>query len=76
MNRRRYRISAPLGTASNRPGHDAGCGADGQQGVAAIKILDDRWTVVTQDGKLSAHYENTILVTDDGPEILTTIGDI
>lgn len=46
------------------------------QGVAAIKILDDRWTVVTQDGKLSAHYENTILVTDDGPEILTTIGDI
>lgn len=46
------------------------------QGVAAIKILDDRWTVVTQDGKLSAHYENTILVTDDWPEILTTIGDI
>jgi methionyl aminopeptidase len=46
------------------------------QGVAAIKILDDRWTVVTQDGKLSAHYENTILVTDDGPEILTTTGDI
>jgi methionyl aminopeptidase len=46
------------------------------QGVADIKVLKDRWTVVTLDGKLSAHYENTILVTDGEPEILTTTGDI
>lgn len=46
------------------------------QGAAAIRVLKDGWTVVTQDGKLSAHYENTILVTDGEPEILTTTGDI
>ncbi len=46
------------------------------QGVAAVKVLKDRWTVVTLDGKLSAHYENTILITDGAPEILTTTGDI
>ncbi len=33
--------------------------------------LDDEWTVVTADGSLSAHYENTIIITDDEPEILT-----
>lgn len=33
--------------------------------------LDDDWTVVTEDGSLSAHYENTILITDGEPEILT-----
>jgi methionyl aminopeptidase len=40
-------------------------------GKAGIKILDDGWTVVTIDGKNSAHYENTILITDGEPEILT-----
>lgn len=33
--------------------------------------LDDDWTVVTDDGSLSAHYENTVLITNDEPEILT-----
>lgn len=33
--------------------------------------LDDDWTVVTEDGSLSAHYENTVLITDGGPELLT-----
>ena len=33
--------------------------------------LDDDWTVVTADGSLSAHYENTVLITDGEPEILT-----
>lgn len=32
---------------------------------------DDEWTVVTYDGSLSAHYENTILITEGRPEILT-----
>jgi methionyl aminopeptidase len=37
----------------------------------AVKILKDGWTVVTADGKLAAHFEHTIAVTDDGPKILT-----
>lgn len=36
-----------------------------------VSVLDDEWTVVTDDGSLSAHYENTVLVTKDGYEILT-----
>jgi methionyl aminopeptidase len=40
-------------------------------GTGDVDWLDDDWTVVTADGSLSAHYENTILVTDGEPEILT-----
>ena len=40
-------------------------------GRADVEWLDDEWTVVTSDGSLSAHYENTILITDGEPEILT-----
>lgn len=40
-------------------------------GTWKVGWLDDEWTVVTLDGKKSAHYENTILVTDNGPEILS-----
>jgi len=40
-------------------------------GRAAVKILKDGWTVVTQDGSLSAHFEHTVLITDGKPEILT-----
>ena len=40
-------------------------------GEAAIYQLSDGWTVKTRDGKQSAHYENTILITDGEPEILT-----
>jgi methionyl aminopeptidase len=36
-----------------------------------VKMLNDGWTVVTQDGSLSAHFEHTVLVTEDEPEILT-----
>lgn len=42
-------------------------------GTAAVRVLDDGWTVVTQDGSLSAHYENTILITPSGYEILTQL---
>ena len=35
------------------------------------RVLDDGWTVVTEDGSLSAHFEHTIALTDDGPEVLT-----
>ena len=40
-------------------------------GSYEVKILKDRWTTVTADGTLSAHYENTVLITDGEPEILT-----
>lgn len=40
-------------------------------GQPAVKILNDGWTVVTQDGSLSAHFEHTILITEGEPEILT-----
>ena len=40
-------------------------------GTKEVEWLDDDWTVVTADGSLSAHYENTILITEGEPEILT-----
>jgi methionyl aminopeptidase len=40
-------------------------------GAAQVKILKDGWTVVTRDGSLSAHFEHTVLITVDGPEIMT-----
>ncbi|HXF09710.1 MAG TPA: type I methionyl aminopeptidase [Desulfuromonadaceae bacterium] len=40
-------------------------------GRPEVKILKDGWTVVTQDGSLSAHFEHTVLITDGEPEILT-----
>ena len=44
-------------------------------GTPGIRVLKDDWTVVTLDGKLAAHYENTVLITDGEPEILTVTGD-
>jgi len=43
------------------------------QGGQAVKVLSNKWTVVTIDGSLSAHYENTIAVTDDEPIVLTKL---
>ena len=40
-------------------------------GTAAVRLLDDGWTVVTADGMASAHFEHTVLITKDEPEILT-----
>lgn len=45
------------------------------EGTANVEWLDDDWTVVTQDGRLSAHYENTILITKGKPEILSITED-
>lgn len=42
-------------------------------GNERVRILDDEWTAVTADGSLSAHFEHTVLITDDGPDILTRI---
>ena len=41
------------------------------QGAYGVRVLKDGWTTVTADGSLSAHYENTVLITDGEPEILT-----
>ena len=41
------------------------------EGTHEVRVLKDGWTVLTCDGKLSAHYENTVLITDGEPEILT-----
>ena len=43
------------------------------QGSYHIKCLSDGWTIVTTDGKNSAHYEHTIAITEDEPFILTSL---
>ena len=43
------------------------------QGSYHVKILEDNWTTVTLDNKLSAHYEHTVLITDGEPELLTVV---
>ena len=40
-------------------------------GTGDIEVLDDQWTAVTRDGRFSSHFEHTVLVTENGPEILT-----
>ncbi len=42
-------------------------------GCDDVKVLDDEWTVVTKDGKASAHFEHTVLATEDEPLLLTTL---
>ncbi len=41
------------------------------EGIAGVRVLEDGWTAVTSDGKRSAHFEHTVLVTDGAAEILT-----
>ena len=43
------------------------------QGKPDILQLDDGWTIITEDGSLAAHYENTILITENEPEVLTIL---
>lgn len=42
-------------------------------GTHRVRVLDDKWTVVTADGSLSAHYEHSVAITDDGPVLLTKV---
>ena len=42
-------------------------------GSPGVKILEDGWTAVTQDGRRSAHFEHTVAITESGPEILTRV---
>jgi methionyl aminopeptidase len=43
------------------------------EGSYEVRVLPDGWTVVTEDGKLSAHFEHSIAITEDGPDILSRI---
>jgi len=40
-------------------------------GGASVRVLDDKWTAVTEDGRPSAHFEHCVAITKDGPLILT-----
>ena len=42
-------------------------------GTYKVNVLGNGWTVVTSDGRLSAHFEHTVVVTRDGPEVLTKL---
>ncbi|HNT56320.1 MAG TPA: type I methionyl aminopeptidase [Syntrophales bacterium] len=44
------------------------------EGTFDVTVTGDGWTVVTKDGKLSAHFEHTVAIRDNGPEILSTVG--
>ena len=43
------------------------------EGIAELKILKDGWTAVTADGKLSAHFEHSVAITENGPQILSEL---
>ena len=43
------------------------------EGTYKVKVLDDGWTVVTDDGKLSAHFEHSVAITENGPVILSKV---
>ena len=42
-------------------------------GKAGVKVMPDGWTVITQDGSLSAHFEHTVAITSEGPQIMTKV---
>jgi methionyl aminopeptidase len=42
-------------------------------GRPEVEVLANQWTVVTKDGSLSAHFEHTVAVTEDGPDVLTKL---
>lgn len=62
------------GSQKLRPGMTIAIEPMVNAGRPEVKILKDGWTVVTQDGSLSAHFEHTVLITTGEPEILTCVG--
>ena len=72
MRSRRCRTSASrTGATHLRPGMTIAIEPMITMGSYATRTLKDKWTVVTQDGSLSAHFEHTVAITDEGPRILT-----
>jgi methionyl aminopeptidase len=43
------------------------------EGTYKVKVLENGWTVVTEDGKLSAHFEHSVAITKNGPDILSVM---
>ena len=43
------------------------------EGKYKVQVLPDNWTVITKDGSLSAHFEHSVAITDNGPEILSIL---
>ena len=70
---RRSRTSGSRPRACSFARDGAGDRADGHHGKLGSRVLDDGWTAVTRDGSLAAHFEHTVAVTDDGPEVLTSL---
>lgn len=73
-----YRINRALGRSNPRLVKGMTIAVEPMVNIGGyeVKVLDNGWTVVTADGSLSAHYENTILITDGEPEILTMAEDL
>jgi methionyl aminopeptidase len=46
------------------------------EGTPDLEILEDGWTAVTADGRLSAHFEHSIAITSAGPEILSELANV
>ena len=65
-------FGTPKRGAALRPGMTLAIEPMITMGNPATKTLRDKWTVVTQDGSLSAHFEHTVAITTDGPVVLTT----
>ncbi|HXX31060.1 MAG TPA: type I methionyl aminopeptidase [Myxococcaceae bacterium] len=67
---------APGTLAKLRPGMVLAIEPMVNAGTWEVETLDDDWTAVTLDGRLSSHWEHTVLVTEDGPEVLTRPPDV
>ena len=63
----------PFGDLVLEPGHVFAIEPMVNAGSHDVRVLDDMWTVVTADGRRSAHFEHTVAITDHGPEILTRV---
>jgi methionyl aminopeptidase len=64
-------VERERGSAKLRPGMTIAIEPMVNAGGPNVKVLKDGWTVVTEDGQLSAHFEHTVLITEHEPEILT-----
>jgi methionyl aminopeptidase len=64
---------APGGTLVLQPGMTLAIEPMVNAGRAEVRLLEDGWTFVTRDENLSVHYEHTVLIREDGPEILTVL---
>jgi len=66
-------FGAPYTGPKLKPGMTFAVEAMINVGTHAVRVLPDGWTVITQDGKASAHFEDTMVITGDGPEVLTCL---